>query len=96
MQFSNLFTVLALAMTASALPAAETVGKLAPRTDHPVPSCSNNQQPVCCGGLLFDLLGICSVSILGGTCSGSSTCCTTNAAPNTLVNIQLLNCLDIL
>lgn len=79
MQFSQLFTALAVAMTAAALPAGENVDKLAPRTEKPVPSCTNNQQPVCCNGLLGNIL--CSVSILGGTCEGSTYCCSTNEAP---------------
>ena len=82
MQLSQLFTTLALAMTASALPAGENVDKLAPRTEQPVPSCTNNQQPVCCNSIL-PVLGniLCAVSVLGGTCEGSTYCCSTTAAP---------------
>jgi hypothetical protein len=81
MQFSNIATVLALAMTASALPAAESVDKLTARTE---PSCSNNQQLVCCNGLL-GLLGLCNIAVLGTSCEGgSSYCCSTNGAPVSL------------
>ena len=80
MQLTNLATLLALAMTATALPAAENVDLLVPRTNNPQPTCQNgNQQPVCCNGLL-GLLG-CAVNVLGGACSGSSYCCSTTAAP---------------
>lgn len=84
MQLSNIITALALAMTATALPAAENVNLLAERTNNPQPTCQNgNQQPVCCNGLL-GLLG-CAVNVLGGTCSGSSYCCSTTAAPVSVV-----------
>ncbi len=77
MQFKNIVSVLALAMTAAALPAAESID---PRTN-PVQDCSNNdQRPVCCGKTLLGVLE-CSVSILGSVCKGTSYCCTTNAAP---------------
>jgi len=79
MQFSNIFTVLALAMTAAALPAAENVDLLARTNPIPNPpsTCNNNQQNVCCNSLL-GILG-CAVNILGGPCTGSSYCCNTNA-----------------
>lgn len=84
MQLSNIITALAFAMTATALPAAENVNLLAERTNNPQPTCQNgNQQPVCCNGLL-GLLG-CAVNVLGGTCSGSSYCCSTTAAPVSVV-----------
>jgi hypothetical protein len=92
MQFSHLFTAVALAMTATALPTGENVDKLAPRTDPvPVPTCNNNQQPVCCNSLI-PILGqiLCSVSVLGGTCEGSARCCTTNAAPVSLSSLFYL------
>lgn len=69
MQLSSIVTVLSAAMTAAAL---------APRTGG---SCNNNFEPVCC---VADELGVivCSVlSLLGGTCTGSSYCCETSAAP---------------
>ncbi|KAK4237131.1 hypothetical protein C8A03DRAFT_34946 [Achaetomium macrosporum] len=92
MQLTNLFTVAALAMTASALPAAENVDILAKRTT-PAPTCSNNNQPVCCNGLLGVLL--CAVSVVGGNCEGSSYCCETNAPVGSLINLQLLNCVHV-
>ncbi|KAK4155996.1 hypothetical protein C8A00DRAFT_31159 [Chaetomidium leptoderma] len=94
MHFSNIFTISALAMTAAALPTAETVDLLAPRTGGGTEtSCSNTgQKTVCCDSLLAIL---CTVSVLGGTCQSSSFCCSTDAAPGTLINIQLLNCLKL-
>ena len=85
MQFSNLVTALALAITATALPAGENADTLAPRTEKPVPSCTNNQQPVCCDSII-PILGdiLCSISILGGTCEGSTYCCSTTASPVSL------------
>lgn len=87
MQLTNLVTALAIAATtATALPAAEGrsaagLDLLAPRTGggHDGSLCNNNQQPVCCNGLL-GILG-CAVGILGNNCEGASYCCETNAAP---------------
>ncbi|KAK3898430.1 hypothetical protein C8A05DRAFT_37973 [Staphylotrichum tortipilum] len=94
MQFTNIISVLALAMTAAALPAAENIDLLAPRTNDPAPACTNNdQRPVCCNGL-YGILS-CSVNILGSPCEGSSYCCSTSAGHGTFINIQLLNCLKI-
>ncbi|KAK4131284.1 hypothetical protein BT67DRAFT_160468 [Trichocladium antarcticum] len=97
MQLSNLFTILALAMTATALPAAE--GAVEARTGggggdgggNDQSSCNNNQQNVCCvnGGLLGGLLNLsCTVSLLTGTgnCNGGTYCCETNTA---LVRVSL-------
>lgn len=72
MQFSTIFTALALAMTAAAAPGA------APS----ITSCSNDNKPVCCNeGSLADVLGLtCAVAALGGQCQGQSYCCETNAA----------------
>jgi len=88
MQFTSIISVLALAMTAAALPAAENIDLLAPRTNNPAPACTNNdQRPVCCTGL-FGILG-CAVNILGGPCQGSSYCCSTTAAPVSRLFIEL-------
>ncbi|KAK3390706.1 hypothetical protein B0H63DRAFT_519917 [Podospora didyma] len=97
MQLTNIFTVLAVAMTAAAAPADVVArtgggggggGGTAP--------CSINNQPVCCTSVI-DIIEIltCSVNVLGGTCAGQSYCCETNAAPGTLVNIQALNCVNV-
>ncbi|KAK3305926.1 uncharacterized protein B0T15DRAFT_502952 [Chaetomium strumarium] len=96
MQFSNLFTVLALAMTATALPAAENVDVLAERTDTPPPAkCNSSSTNVCCqGGILGNIL--CAVSILGGSCTGQAYCCQTDAPAGVLINIQLLNCVKLI
>lgn len=79
MQFSNVFTVLALAMTAAALPAVENVDVVARTNSNPNPpsTCNNNQKNVCCNSVL-GILG-CAVNVLGGSCTGSSYCCTTDA-----------------
>jgi hypothetical protein len=71
MQLSNLFTILAVAMTATALPAADKSEAVAPRTDS---HCNNNQKFVCCNGILG-----CAVSILGLGCGGQSYCCETTS-----------------
>jgi hypothetical protein len=93
MQFSQIFTAMALAMTATALPAGENVDMLAPRTG---PSCNNNQHTVCCNSVL-PILGniLCSVGILGSSCGGGTYCCSADAAPGTVINLQLLNCAKI-
>ncbi|KAK4120604.1 hypothetical protein N657DRAFT_648762 [Parathielavia appendiculata] len=91
MQFSNIFTVLALAMTATALPAAD----VAARTDSG--SCNNNQKAICCnGGLIGGIL--CSVQILaiGDICSGETFCCSNDVKQGGLLNINLLNCAKLL
>jgi len=94
MQFSNLFTVLALAMTATALPAAENVDVLVERTDIPS-NCNAASTNVCCqGGVLGGLL--CAVSVIGGSCNGQAYCCNTDAPVGVLINIQLLNCLKLI
>jgi hypothetical protein len=95
MQFSHLFTGLALAMAATALPAGENVDMLAPRTENP-PSCSNNQHVVCCNSVL-PILGdiLCAVGILGSGCGGGTYCCSANGAPAGLISLNALNCLKI-
>ncbi|KAK3943600.1 hypothetical protein QBC46DRAFT_351473 [Diplogelasinospora grovesii] len=93
MQFSTIFTVLAVAMTATATPVENLVARNGGGGSTSTPSCSNNQKAVCCNSLL-GVLG-CAVNILGGSCSGTAYCCSTDAAPGTLINIQALNCVAI-
>jgi hypothetical protein len=112
MQFSNIFTLLAVAMTATALPAADNSNAVAPRTGG---SCHTHQKQVCCNGILT-----CLVTILGASCSGKTYCCETSSGPvsipcslhgvglcdwdkvlttvaqGTIVNVALLNCVDLL
>ncbi|KAJ4291253.1 hypothetical protein N0V88_006254 [Collariella sp. IMI 366227] len=90
MQFKTLITALAVAMTASAMPAG-SADAVEARTEPSV--CNNNQKSVCCNGLL-GLLG-CTVGILGGNCNGEAYCCQTNAPLGSLINVQLLNCLHL-
>ncbi|KAL2257141.1 hypothetical protein VTK26DRAFT_603 [Humicola hyalothermophila] len=82
MQFSTIFTALALAMTAAAAPGAE------------ITSCSNDNKPVCCNSGLLGVLD-CTVAALGGQCQGQSYCCETNAAQGAGININALNCVKI-
>ncbi|AEO68359.1 9ef70d6f-cade-4268-ac66-eeb11ad2aab3 [Thermothielavioides terrestris] len=94
MQLTNLLPALAtLAMTAAALPTADNAkaNAVTARTDGGSGSgssgCDNHQQAVCCNGILG-----CLVSLLGSNCAGSTYCCSTNDAPGTLIDINLLNC----
>ncbi|GAB1318033.1 hypothetical protein MFIFM68171_08243 [Madurella fahalii] len=95
MQLSNLVTVLAVAMTATALPSA---GVVAPRTGHPVTETeciNNNHKPVCCAGLLGSLL--CLINLLGDNCSANQYCCNIEGDHgHSLINIDLDLCVDIL
>jgi hypothetical protein len=70
MQFTSLFTILAVAMTASALPAEQ----VAPRAANQVASCNNVQSQVCCDGVVG-----CTLNVLGTTCDGGSYCCDSDA-----------------
>ncbi|KAK4101161.1 hypothetical protein N658DRAFT_496453 [Parathielavia hyrcaniae] len=92
MQFSNIFTVLALAMTATALPAADVAAR------HDSKTCNNEQKSVCCNGGLLGGIG-CTVGVLsiltGDTCQGSAYCCETQAAAGAIVNINALNCVKV-
>ncbi|KAF4984816.1 hypothetical protein FDECE_17014 [Fusarium decemcellulare] len=56
-------------------------------------TCSNQQQQVCCNG---GILGGCFVTILGSNCDGGSYCCETGSSAGGLVNINALNCLNLL
>ncbi|KAH6851058.1 hypothetical protein B0I37DRAFT_429511 [Chaetomium sp. MPI-CAGE-AT-0009] len=85
MQFTSLFTILAVAMTASALPA-----EVAPRLGG-ITSCSAQSANVCCNGLAS-----CLVTALGKNCDGSSYCCETTAPQGGLVNVNALNCVKLL
>jgi hypothetical protein len=46
---------------------------------------------VCCVGLLP-----CLVQILGSTCKGQAYCCATDQSVDSIVNINALNCVQIL
>ncbi|KAH6640639.1 hypothetical protein F5144DRAFT_590072 [Chaetomium tenue] len=85
MQFTSLFTILAVAMTASALPS-----EVAPRLGG-ITSCSSQSANVCCNGLAS-----CLVTVVGKNCDGSSYCCETNAVQGGLVNVDALNCVKVL
>ncbi|KAK0634543.1 hypothetical protein B0T17DRAFT_513601 [Bombardia bombarda] len=93
MQITNIFTILAVAMTAAAAPA-EMVARTGGGGSTTPGTCSTNEQPVCCNSIGLDLL-LCAVNVLGGSCSGTTFCCSTNAAPGTVVNVQLLNCVSL-
>lgn len=84
MQFSTIFTVLAVAMTASAaaLPGNGGGG------DTSVVSCSSIQQNTCCqktDGLLSVLDITCSVNVIGGNCNGQAYCCESDSSGSTAV-----------
>ena len=64
MQFTSLFTILAVAMTASALPS-----EVAPRANQ-IGSCNSQTQNACCDGLAG-----CLVVIAGSACKGEAYCC---------------------
>ncbi|KAK3314597.1 hypothetical protein B0H66DRAFT_605544 [Apodospora peruviana] len=90
MQFSSIFTILAIAMTTAAAPAeveARNGGS---------PSCNTDQKAVCCntivGAVLCDVVNILST----GTCSAGSYCCSTDAPLGAFINIQALNCVKAL
>lgn len=87
MRITSLVTIVAAALTATALPAPAAMDILAPRhggggggdDKKPVPGCSNDNKPVCCQAGLLGLLE-CTVALLGGICEGSAYCCKTDAA----------------
>ncbi|OTA82455.1 hypothetical protein M434DRAFT_37107 [Hypoxylon sp. CO27-5] len=94
MQFSAITTLFALATVAVAAPAEVEV-----RTGNPTPTCPNEQpNQVCCSG---GILGLnCVLSIIGQECGGTAYCCN-NQVLNPQgglinVNLNLLNCVDIL
>ncbi|KAK4235376.1 hypothetical protein C8A03DRAFT_17878 [Achaetomium macrosporum] len=86
MQFTSIFSILAVAMTAAALPSAG----VAPRTGD-VGSCNSQTSNVCCDGVLG-----CVVTVLGKNCEGSSYCCETTAAQGSLVDVDALKCVKVL
>jgi hypothetical protein len=67
MQFTSVFTLLAVAMTASALPSEVARG-------NNIASCNAASQNVCCNGLLN-----CVVQVAGKTCNTEAYCCETTA-----------------
>ncbi|EGS23441.1 uncharacterized protein CTHT_0001330 [Thermochaetoides thermophila DSM 1495] len=97
MQFTTIFTVLALAFSAAAAPAPAEKSSGGSTT---ITSCSNESKPVCCNksdGLIgVDVLGLtCAVALLGGQCQGTSYCCETDAAEGDGINITALNCVKV-
>ncbi|KAI8964717.1 hypothetical protein F5Y11DRAFT_314993 [Daldinia sp. FL1419] len=90
MQFTTI-AILALATAATAAPA-EVVE---PRTGG-TGSCSNSQpNEICCSGLLLDC-----VLTLGNPCGGQAYCCNNDVLNGSggliNLNLNLLNCVDIL
>jgi hypothetical protein len=91
MQFRNVVTALALAMTATAMPAAHSVVEaegmvpdLAQRSDTSI-TCSSNNQPVCClnNTQCFSLLSnVLALLLNQGICEGGSYCCDSNSIQN--------------
>lgn len=71
MQFTSIFTLLAVAMTAAALPSGDMVaarGGGGGETN----ICSSQTANVCCNGLALNCV---LTGVLGQTCQGSSYCC---------------------
>ncbi|KAI0480618.1 hypothetical protein GGR56DRAFT_626857 [Xylariaceae sp. FL0804] len=96
MQFT-ITAILALAMTAAAAPNWPTTTTTAaqPTGTSSSGTCSNSQKQVCCSGdNLLDLS--CLVQVIGETCTGGSYCCSTSAGTGSLVNIQALDCVNLL
>ncbi|KAK0741802.1 hypothetical protein B0T21DRAFT_381582 [Apiosordaria backusii] len=98
MQFSNLITILTVAMTAAALPAADiaNTNALVVRTGGgggtPINECSQqNEKPLCCNTTgILNILS-CVIGVVGGTCSGVVKCCNVPSAPGSF-NINILTC----
>ncbi|AEO71287.1 uncharacterized protein THITE_2123482 [Thermothielavioides terrestris NRRL 8126] len=70
MQFTSIFTVLAVAMTAAALPSAGTVAPRVADNNY----YSSETANTCCTGVAN-----CVLQLVGETCSGSAYCCETDA-----------------
>ncbi|KAK3904908.1 hypothetical protein C8A05DRAFT_13260 [Staphylotrichum tortipilum] len=85
MQFSSLFTLLAVAMTASAVPSGHGGGSAE------INACSSKTANVCCGGLLG-----CVITLVGKECEGSSYCCDTTAPQGGVIDVNALNCVKLL
>ncbi|KAL2132389.1 hypothetical protein VTI74DRAFT_3866 [Chaetomium olivicolor] len=87
MQFSTIFTVLAAAMTASAIPHAN----LAVRGGgNEVNVCSTKSTQVCCNGVLQ-----CLITAVGANCQADAYCCESgDAVQGGLLNLNA-NCLKI-
>ncbi|KAK4204770.1 putative hydrophobin precursor [Triangularia verruculosa] len=101
MQFSSLITILTVAMTAAALPAADVANNnvVVARTGGgggtPVNECSvTNEKPVCCTGGLLGLIDLsCLVAAVGGICSGNVKCCNVDKnVGQALITIDILTC----
>ncbi|CAP70492.1 uncharacterized protein PODANS_3_5630 [Podospora anserina S mat+] len=105
MQFSSLITILTVAMTAAALPAADVANNnvVVARTGGgdgsgtPVNQCSvNNEKPFCCNPA--PILGIpigflsCVLGVIGGTCSGVVKCCNVDAPASGSITLNVLTC----
>ncbi|VBB77193.1 Putative hydrophobin precursor [Podospora comata] len=102
MQFSSLITILTVAMTAAALPAADVANNnvVVARTGGsgtPVNECSvNNEKPFCCNPA--PILGIpigflsCVLGVIGGTCSGVVKCCNVDAPASGSITLNVLTC----
>jgi hypothetical protein len=68
MQYTSIFTILALAMTAAAAPSEKL-----PRVQSNIASCNSATQNVCCNGVAN-----CILTVAGKNCEGSAYCCDTD------------------
>ncbi|KAK4139423.1 uncharacterized protein C8A04DRAFT_33105 [Dichotomopilus funicola] len=93
MQITSLFTLLAVAMTASALPSFETParrggGEGEKGADN---QCTNETANVCCSGGILE----CVVNI-AGPCNGQAYCCKEDKLKGTTLADVDLSCLKVL
>ncbi|KAK4095704.1 hypothetical protein N658DRAFT_511838 [Parathielavia hyrcaniae] len=94
MQYSSIFTILALAMTATAAPSEKAVRHGS--SDDTIASCNSSTANVCCDGAANCILQIIHVGTK--SCTGTAYCCESNVLQGrslTLVNVQA-NCNKVL
>ncbi|KAL2195932.1 hypothetical protein P885DRAFT_61699 [Corynascus similis CBS 632.67] len=102
MQLTRIFTILAIAMTGSALPTASEAITASDKEPHKMPGkvsleyCSKNKlSTVCCNN---DLLLGCTIPILAGQCDNNLFCCDlSNQSTGNLIDLDLnlLNCFSV-
>ncbi|KXX74879.1 hypothetical protein MMYC01_202394 [Madurella mycetomatis] len=90
MQFTTIVSILAVAMTAAAAPSGGG--------GNTVNSCSNQQTQYCCNGLLSCVSVDIIAMLLGqnANCQGQSYCCENNGNQYGIINLDLLNCAQLL
>ncbi|KAK4118207.1 hypothetical protein N657DRAFT_685404 [Parathielavia appendiculata] len=91
MQYSSIFTILALAMTAIAAPSEKVVR--AGGGDTTIGSCNSSNSNVCCTSGLLGVLNC--IAVLGKNCEGSAYCCSDKTIQNGVVNLDA-SCVEVL